>query len=71
MGWLITIMGNLEFDKLKEQHTAVFENEEIDAVGDWGFKSSTTDSPSDEKYNFNKDALKGLGSYIKRVLNQF
>ena len=64
-------MGDkLEFDKLKEQHTAVFENEEIDVVGNWEFKSNATDNSSDGKYASNsKKAIKGLGDYIEGVLN--
>lgn len=66
----LSVEDKLEFWKLKEKHKSVFENEEIESVGNFVFKSSAADDSSEEKYNANhKKAIKGLGLYLKGVLN--
>ena len=65
----LSVEDRLEFEKFKEEHKAVFENEEIDAVGNWGFKSQETDNSPRGYISNGKNAIKGLGNYFKTVFN--
>lgn len=57
-----------DFDKLKEQHVDVFNNKDIDAVGNW--TQPNFDSKTDEP-KFLEDAvkkIKGVGDLVDEVM---
>ncbi len=71
----LSIEDKLEFERLKEKHRHVFENKAVLAIAYWQDPIHTLGGPrtkefSEEKYLAKaKRAIKGIGNYLKRVLN--